>query len=104
MYYRDMENNKMYLTETEAKAKNLPSAQEQIDRYNAALEYVVRGLDADGNVTFYTGRAGAGWVSPNRAESFIYSVDGARAKAMSFNRMTALHGLRFVAAPRVEVK
>lgn len=37
MYYRDMENNKMYLTTTEAKAKNLPSAQEQIDRYNAAL-------------------------------------------------------------------
>ena len=73
-------------------------------RFVAALEYVVRGLDADGNVTFYTGRAGAEWVTPNRAEAFTYSVDGARAKAMSFNRMTALHGLRFVAAPSAEVR
>jgi hypothetical protein len=32
-----MENNKMYLTATEAKAKGLGSTQEQIDRYNAAL-------------------------------------------------------------------
>jgi hypothetical protein len=32
-----MENNKMYLTTTEAKAKGLGSVQEQLDRYNSAL-------------------------------------------------------------------
>ncbi len=34
-----MENtqNKMYLTAAEAKAKGLPSVQEQIDRYNRAV-------------------------------------------------------------------
>jgi hypothetical protein len=33
-----MENNKMYLTTTEAKAKGLGTVQEQIDRYNRAIE------------------------------------------------------------------
>ncbi len=37
MYHYDMENNKMYLTATEAKAKGLGTVQGQIDRYNAAL-------------------------------------------------------------------
>lgn len=33
-----MKNTKMYLTEAEAKAANLPSNEEQIARYNAALK------------------------------------------------------------------
>jgi hypothetical protein len=37
-----MINNKMYLTETEAKAAGLPSVQEQIARPNAALTVTVR--------------------------------------------------------------
>ena len=34
---RNMKTNKMYLTETEARAMNLPSVQEQIERHNAAI-------------------------------------------------------------------
>ncbi len=38
IYYRDMKNDKMYLTKNEADAKGIPSTQEQIDRYNRAIE------------------------------------------------------------------
>jgi hypothetical protein len=98
-----MENNKMYLTETEAKAKGLGTVQEQIDRYNAALPkttYVLRGLDANGKTAFYTGKAGEGWVSPNRDASFGYvSLEVARGKAKLFNGRVSLTGLWFVAIP-----
>lgn len=39
MYYRDMKNTKMYLTEAEAKEARLPSTQQQIDRYNGQVRY-----------------------------------------------------------------
>lgn len=93
---------------TEATAKNLPSVQEQIDRYNAALPatlYILRGLNADGKQFFYTGKAGEGWVAPNREASLGYvSQSQAREKAKLFNGRVALTGLWFVAIPYAEAK
>jgi len=63
--------------------------------------YVLRALDANGNESFYTGRAGAGWVSADKAEAFPYfNLEGARRKAMLFNKNMPLHGLRFLAVER----
>jgi len=62
--------------------------------------YIVRALDAEGRESFYNGRAGAGWVSADRAEVFEYSQEGARRKALLFNRATQLHGLWFIAVPK----
>ncbi len=60
--------------------------------------FILRGLDADGKEFFYTGRSGNGWISPSRDDSFFYhAMEVARNKAKNFNRMTALHGLWFVA-------
>lgn len=58
----------------------------------------IRGTTAQGEVVWFTGRAGAQFVSPNEAEAFAgYSLEGARRKAMQLNRATALHGICFVA-------
>lgn len=57
----------------------------------------VIGRKADGTAVWYTGRAGAGFVSENAAEAFCYSIEGARNRALNLNRGTALHGIRFVA-------
>lgn len=63
--------------------------------------YLIRGLRADGAEVWYTGRAGDGWVSGDKREAFAcLTLEGARARALNFNRMTALHGVRFVAVPR----
>jgi hypothetical protein len=36
---------------------------------------------------YYTGRAGSGWLSENRAEAFVYSGEGeANRKVAMFNR------------------
>lgn len=58
--------------------------------------YVIRGLGSKGNRSYYTGRAGDGWLSDNIANAFRYSLlEGARRKAAIFNA----HGYdsRFVA-------
>ncbi len=61
-------------------------------------QYILRGLDADGNEMFYTGKAGTGWVSVNRNDAFTYHhQDVARDKAKLFNTRMPLHGLRFIA-------
>jgi hypothetical protein len=57
----------------------------------------VLGRTADGNTVWYTGRAGAAFVSTDPSEAFRYSVDGARRRALNLNRGTAFHGIRFVA-------
>ena len=50
------------------------------------------------NGTFYTGRAGAGWLSANKAEAFAYSSEGAARKAELFNVNSGpLCGLTFKA-------
>jgi hypothetical protein len=56
------------------------------------------GRTADGKTVWYTGRAGDGWVSSNPKEAFLgFSLEGARSRATQFNRMTAVHGIYFVA-------
>lgn len=62
---------------------------------------ILRAVDANGSVFYWTGRAGAAWVSADRAEAFsAYTMEGARRKALQFNRMMDLHGLRFMAVQR----
>ena len=64
------------------------------------MDYMIRGITKEGKEVFYTGRAGEGWVHPNPGEAFRpYSKEGAQRKAAQFNRMTAVHGVRFVAFP-----
>lgn len=66
----------------------------------------IKGTDASGNTVWYTGRAGAGWISPNRKDAFMgYSADGAARYASRFNETTPIHGIRFeaeVSKPDVE--
>lgn len=58
----------------------------------------IRAVNALGAEFWYTGRAGDGWVSPNRSDAFLgYNLIGARRFAMQQNKYTTLHGLRFVA-------
>jgi hypothetical protein len=58
----------------------------------------IRGLTASGEVLWWTGRAGAEFVSPNEAEAFRgFTLEGARRKAAALNRGTAAHGILFVA-------
>ena len=60
-------------------------------------EYILRGLNANGDEFFYTGGAGSGWVSKDRKEAFGYWTEQmARGKAMSFNQFCPLHGFWFV--------
>jgi hypothetical protein len=56
------------------------------------------GRTANGGTVWYTGRAGAAFVSADRADAFMgYSLEGARNRATILNRGTAFHGIRFVA-------
>jgi hypothetical protein len=49
-------------------------------------------------VGFYTGKAGPGFVSPDPEQTFWFEELGnAHRQGMLLNRMTAVHGLRFVA-------
>jgi len=57
---------------------------------------IIKAVDAQGNVFFCTGRAGAAWVSPKRSDAFLWTVTGARAFATRHNANTSLHGLRLV--------
>jgi hypothetical protein len=45
-------------------------------------EYILRGINANGDEFFYTGKAGSGWVSKDRKEAFGYWTEQmARGKA-----------------------
>lgn len=60
--------------------------------------HIIRGLPIDGNEVFYAGGTGESFVSADRGKAFAYaSQDVARTKAATFNRMTAVHGMRFIA-------
>lgn len=60
--------------------------------------YVVRGITKDGKQVFYTGKAGSGFVSDKRGESFGYvGQHHAQERAKNLNRMTELHGIHFIA-------
>jgi hypothetical protein len=58
----------------------------------------IKALDSNGNVFWWTGKAGQDWVSPSQADAFLgLNIEGARAKALQFNRRSDIHGLRFIA-------
>lgn len=62
----------------------------------------IKGLTKAGETVWYTGRAGhtgtsTSWLSFDRAEAFLLSVEGARRKAADLNRMTDIHGIHFIA-------
>lgn len=61
----------------------------------------IKGLTATGDVVWYTGRAGNDWVSSDRADAFKFTLERARRQASAFNKMTAIHGIRFVAVSAV---
>ena len=66
--------------------------------YNDGLTFIVRALDKDGNEFFYNGKAGPAWITKDRAEAYRYQTrEAAQHKALLFNRMTEVHGLRFIA-------
>jgi len=64
------------------------------------MTYILRARDHNGGEFFYTGRAGADWVSADRAEAFGgMSLEGARNRAVRFNQHETLHGLWFIVQP-----
>lgn len=66
---------------------------------NNATEFVpVIGRTAEGSTVWYTGKAGSEFISTNPRDAFKgYGVEGARRCATNLNRMTAMHGVYFVA-------
>jgi hypothetical protein len=68
------------------------------------MSYVLRGLDRVGNVYYYTGKAGMGWLSYYPYEAFEFGKGAAQIKATNFNRMEPVHGYWFVVQQLQEVK
>lgn len=60
--------------------------------------HILLGRKSDGATVYYTGRAGSAFVSDDRSEAFPYdTLHAARRRAMNLNRMSAIHGIRFIA-------
>lgn len=67
------------------------------------MMYFLRGIDHQGSEVYYTGRAGDGWVSTDRRETFYWrSQEGATARAKEFNRHAGVHGVWFLALATAE--
>lgn len=68
------------------------------------MAYVLRAVSLNGDVSFSTGREGAGWCSPDlgQAETFE-SLTVARRRAKRHNEGTWTHGLRFIAVDKARV-
>jgi hypothetical protein len=71
-----MENNKMYLTTAEAKAKGIGSVQEQLDRYNSALP--ARGkadyeADVRNRPTYHDGTPRKTWEQLGEVEQWSWN-------------------------------
>jgi hypothetical protein len=60
------------------------------------MGYVLRALDKEGNVMFYTGQAGMEWLSFYNGNAFLYSKEAAQTKAKQFNKMEPVHGYWFI--------
>lgn len=67
--------------------------------------FVVRMVSREGQVVFYTGKAGAAWATENVADAFGYgTLSGARNRAAVINKMTAIHGFHAIGFdPSLEV-
>lgn len=62
------------------------------------MEYILRALDKEGNVMFYTGKAGMNWLTYDRSDAFSYpSKKLAQERAKRFNKMEPVHGYWFIA-------
>lgn len=61
---------------------------------------IVKVITLGGNALYYTGKAGAGWLSESAAEAFDYSEQAAGLRAESFARTYAVCGLRFEVVAR----
>jgi hypothetical protein len=66
------------------------------------MEYVLRGLDKEGNIRFYTGGAGDRWLTPVVEHAFPLSKERAQRRAIEFNKMEGIHGYWFI-IQRVDV-
>jgi hypothetical protein len=63
---------------------------------NRKMSHILTATDANGQTFYYTGRAGAAWVSPDRAEALPCGTrEGAEQRAVRFNGLTVLHRLTF---------
>jgi hypothetical protein len=59
--------------------------------------YILRALDRDGRISYYTGKAGEGWVHSDPSLAFVYeNLVAAQVRAMRHNKHEPLHGLWFV--------
>jgi hypothetical protein len=64
------------------------------------MAYILRALDKEGNIHFYTGKAGMEWMSSYRESAFRYATEQAALwKSKSFNRMEPVHGYWFIVQP-----
>ena len=63
--------------------------------------FVLQAKDKAGQLAYYTGRAGAGWVSQDRAAAWVDSEANQSRNAGSFNLLTKVHGLFFACIPDV---
>ena len=61
------------------------------------MTYQVIGRKADGSTVWYTGRAGQAFVSDSERDAFAFdTLRYARHRATLLNRMSELHGVRFI--------
>jgi hypothetical protein len=68
------------------------------------MSYILRALDKEGNILFYTGKAGMDWLAYDRANAFRYHYrEVALMKSKNFNRMEPVHGYWFTVQTMVPV-
>jgi hypothetical protein len=61
--------------------------------------FVVQGVTNEGAEVYYTGKAGQEFVTSARGESFGYTTAAqAENRVRNLNRMSEVHGIRFVCA------
>lgn len=61
---------------------------------------IVKVITPGHNALYYTGQAGAAWISENMADAFEYSVQGAARKVEELKKTYASIGLRFDTAEK----
>jgi hypothetical protein len=60
--------------------------------------YTLRARDREGNVMYYTGKAGMDWMTFDPKNAFCYpSKKLAQERAKRFNKMEPVHGYWFLA-------